>query len=106
MGVGFAWYFLLKRTASKVNTYTIEKKIAENTSYAKYIAEVYPNWTWRYIELNPEYDEYGDDIPFVDFYPNRQRNSVIVQIIGLSVLFVIWGAFIIWLVYLHNKYGI
>ncbi len=97
MGVGFAWYFLLKRTASKVNTYTIEKKIAENTSYAKYIAEVYPNWTWRYIELNPEYDEYGDDIPFVDFYPNRQRKSV---------LFAIWGAFIIWLVYLHNKYGI
>ncbi len=65
-----------------------------------------PNWTWRYIELNPEYDEYGADIPFVDFHPNRQRNSVIVQIIGLSVLFAIWGAFIIWLVYLHNKYGI
>lgn len=106
LGVGFAGYFLLKRTAAKVNTYTIKKKIAENASYAKYIAETYPDWTWRCIELNPEYAEYGDDIPFVNFHPNRQRNGVIVHIVGLNVLFAIWGAFIIWLVYLHNKYGI
>ncbi|MDE7278371.1 MAG: hypothetical protein K2N26_01415 [Oscillospiraceae bacterium] len=70
------------------------------------IAVTYPEWTLRCIELNSEYADYGDDIPFVDFNPNRQRNGMIVQIVGLSVLFSIWGAFIIWLVYLHNKYGI
>lgn len=106
IAVGFAAEFLLKRVAAKVNKYTMENKIAENASYAKYVAETYPDWTLRCIELNPEYAEYGDDIPFVDFHPNRQRNSMIIQIVGLGVLFAICGAFIIWLVYLHNKYGI
>ncbi|MDE5992274.1 MAG: hypothetical protein K2G87_04415 [Oscillospiraceae bacterium] len=106
IAVGFAAEFLLKRVAAKVNKYTMENKIAENASYARYIAETYPDWTWRCIELNPEYAEYGDDIPFVDFHPNRHRNIIIIQIVGLGVLFAIFGAFIIWLVYLHNKYGI
>lgn len=106
IAAGFAAEFLLKRAATKVNTHTMEKKITENASYAKYIAETYPDWTWRCIELNSEYADYGDDIPFVDFHPNRQRNGMIVQIVGLGIIFAILGALIIWLVYLHNKYGI
>lgn len=106
IAIGFAAEFLLKRVAAKVNKYTMENKIAENASYAKYIADTYPEWTLRCIELNSEYADYGDDIPFVDFHPKRQRNSMIIQIVGLGLIFAIFGAFIIWLVYLHNKYGI
>lgn len=106
IGIGFVGWFLLKRAAVKVNTYTMENKIAENASYAKYIAVTYPEWTLRCIELNSEYADYGDDIPFEDFHPNRQRNGMIVQIVGLGIIFAILGALIIWLVYLHNKYGI
>ncbi len=106
IAAGFLGWFLLKRAAVKVNKYTMEKMISENASYAKYIADTYPDWTWRCIKLNREYADYGDDIPFKDFHPNRQRNSMIIQIVGLGIIFAIFGALIIWLVYLHNTYGI
>lgn len=106
VGVGFAVCALLKRAADKVNTYTMEKKIAENPSYARYIAETYPDMKLRCMELNIEYASYGDDIPFKDFHPNRERNGTIVHIVGLGVLFAIGAAFVIWMVYLHNTYGI
>ncbi len=106
IAAAFAGTFLLKRAAAKVNTYTMEKKIAENASYAKYIAETYPDMKLRCLELNAEYAIYGYSIPFVDFHPKRQRNSMIIQIVGLGILFTIMAVFIIWLVYLHNTYGI
>ena len=106
IAAGFAAEFLLKRVAAKVNKYTMENKIAENASYAKYIAVTYPDWTLRCIELNSEYADYGDDIPFVDFHPKRQRNSMIIQIVGLSLILGIFGALIIWCVYIHKVYGI
>lgn len=104
--VAFAAHFGVKKLAAKVNTYTMEKKIAENASYAKYIAVTYPDWTLRCIELNSEYADYGDNIPFVDFHPKRQRNNMIIQIVGLGVLLAIFGALIIWCVYIQNEYGI
>ena len=106
IAVGFAAEFLLKRVAAKVNKYTMENKIAENASYAKYIAVTYPDWTLRCIELNSEYADYGDDIPYVDFHPKRQRNSMIIQIVGLGLILSIFGALIIWCVYIHKVYGI
>lgn len=102
----FVAHFGVKKLAAKVNTYTMEKKIAEDVSYAKYIAVTYPEMTLRCLELNSDYAECGDKILFEDFHPKRQRNNMIIQIVGLGVLLAILAAIIIFFVYIHNVYGI
>lgn len=102
----FAAHFGVKALAAKVNTYTIKKKISEDVSYAKYIAVTYPDMELLCIELNPDYAECGKDIPFEDFHPKRQRNDMIIKIVGLGVLLAIFAALVIWCINIQNEFGI
>lgn len=86
----------VKVLASKINDFQIEKKISENASYAKYISVTYPDLTLKCIELNKEYAEYADEIPFEDFHPKRDKTNMIISIAGLSFLvLLVIGVFIL-----------
>lgn len=98
----FAAHFGVKKIAAKVNNYMIEKRIAADPSYAKYIAVTYPDMQLRCSFLNSEYAENGDNIPFVDFHPKRERNTLIIQIVGLTILLLITAAAFGALFYLDN----
>lgn len=106
VAASFAAAFLLKRAAKKVSTYTINKKISEDVSYAKYIAVTYPDMELLCIELNPDYAECGKDIPYEDFHPKRKRNGMIIHIVGLGVLLAVFAALVIWCINIQNEFGI
>lgn len=102
----FVAHFGVKKLAAKVNTRTINKKISEDVSYAKYIVVTYPDMEALCIELNQDYAECGKDIPFEDFHPKRKRNGMIIQIVGLVVLLGILTALIIWCTYIQRELGV
>lgn len=99
-GLSLALRYFLKKAAAKVNTKYLERRIAKDAVYAKYIADTYPDWFLRCAELNPEYAADPEGIPYADLGSGRAHVINIIKLCGLLFLialciFVIVGG--IWL---------